>query len=162
MSKILSKYIASFDYFGKSLIVLSVTTGSISFASIATVIGAPVEIISASFSLAFSISTGIIKKLLKTTRNKKKKHNKIVMLARSKLNSIESKISKALVDNEISHEDFETTINEGKKYRELKESIRMMNSQRSHAEKVSLIEKEKKTGINEVIERNEIINNSLK
>ena len=72
MSKILSKYIASFDYFGKSLIVLSVTTASISCASIATVIGAPVEIISASFSLAFSISTGIIKKLLKTTRKKKK------------------------------------------------------------------------------------------
>ena len=72
MSKMLSKYIASFDYFGKSLIVLSVTTASISCASMATVIGAPVEIISASFSLAFSISTGIIKKLLKRTRNKKK------------------------------------------------------------------------------------------
>ena len=51
---------------------------------------------------------------LKTIRNKKKKHNKIVMLARSKLNSIESKISKALMDNEISHEDFETFINEEK------------------------------------------------
>ena len=52
-------------------------------------------IVSASFSLAFSISTGIIKKLLKkTTRNKKKKHNKIVMLAGSKLNNIDSKISK--------------------------------------------------------------------
>ena len=73
MSKRLSKCIASFDYFDKSLIVLSVTTGSISIASFATVIGAPVGIISASFSLAFSISTGIIKKLLKTTRNKKKK-----------------------------------------------------------------------------------------
>ena len=94
MSKNLSKYIASFEYFDKSLIVLSVATGSISIASFATVIGAPVGIISASFSLAFSISTGIIKKLLKTTRNKKKKHNKIVMLARNKLNSIESKISK--------------------------------------------------------------------
>ena len=57
------------------------------------------------------------------------------MLARSKLNSIESKISKALTDNEISHEDFETIINEEKKYRELKESIRMMNSQRSDVEK---------------------------
>ena len=112
MSKRLSKYIASFDYFDKSLIVLSVTTGSISIASFATVIGAPVGIISASFSLAFSISTGIIKKLLKTTRNKKKKHNKIVMLARSKLNSIESKISEALINNEISHEDFMTIINE--------------------------------------------------
>ena len=144
MSKRLSKYIASFDCFYKSLIVLSVTTGSISIASFATVIGAPVGIISASFSLAFSISTGIIKKLLKTTRNKKKKHNKIVMLARSKLNSIESKISKALVDNEISHEDFETIINEEKKYRELKESIRMMNSQRSDVEKINLIEEGKK------------------
>ena len=73
MSKRLCKYIASFNYFDKSLIVLSVTTGSISIASFATVIGAPVGIVSASFSLAFSISTGIIKKLLKTTRNKKKK-----------------------------------------------------------------------------------------
>ena len=113
-----------------SLIVLSIATGSISIASFATVIRAPVGIISASFSYTFSISTGIVKKLLKTTRNKKK-HNKIVMLARSKLNSIESKISEELINNEISHEDFMTIINEEKKYRELKESIRMMNNQRS-------------------------------
>ena len=53
------------------------------------------------------------------------------MLARSKLNSIESKVSEALINNEISHEDFMTIINEEKKYRELKESIRMMNNQRS-------------------------------
>ena len=65
------------------------------------------------------------------------------MLARSKLNSIENKISKALVDNEISREDFETIINEEKKYRELKENIRMMNSERN-GEKVSLIEEGKK------------------
>ena len=95
MSKRLSKYITSFDYFDDSLNVLSVTTGRISVVSFATVIGAPVGIISASFSLAFSISTEIVKKLLKTTKNKKKKHNKIVMLAGSKLNSIESKISEA-------------------------------------------------------------------
>ena len=73
MSKILSKYIASFDYFDKSLIIFSVTIGSISIASFAVVIGAPVGIVSASFSVSFSISTGIVKKLLKTTRNKKKK-----------------------------------------------------------------------------------------
>ena len=60
MSKRLSKYIASFDYFDKSLIVLSVTTGTISVASFATIIGAPVGIVIASFSLTFSISTGII------------------------------------------------------------------------------------------------------
>ena len=84
------------------------------------------------------------------------------MLARSKLNGIESKISEALINNQISHEDFMTILNEEKKYRELKESIRMMNSQISDAEKVSLIEEGKKIGINEVIKRNETINNNLK
>ena len=65
MSKRLSKYIASFDYFDKSLIVFSATSGSISIASFAAVIGASVRIASASFSLAFSISTGIVKKIVK-------------------------------------------------------------------------------------------------
>ena len=69
------------------------------------------------------------KKLLKTTRNKKKKHNKIVMLARSKLHNIESKISEALMNNQINHENFMTIINEERNYKELKESIRMMKDQ---------------------------------
>ena len=102
MSKRLSKYIASFHYFDKSAIVLSVTTGSFSIASFATVNRAPSGITSASFSLAFPICTGTIKKLLKITRSKKKNHNKIVMLTRSKLNSTESKISEVLINNEIS------------------------------------------------------------
>ena len=93
---------------------MSITTGSISIASFAAVIGAPVGIISTSFSLEFSISTGLIKKLLKTTRSKKKKHNKISMLARSKPNSMETKISKALIKNEINHEDLTTIIDEDK------------------------------------------------
>ena len=84
------------------------------------------------------------------------------MLARSKLNSIENKTSGALIYNEISDEDFMAIINEERKYRELKESIRMMNSQRSDVEKISLIEEGKRIGINEVIRRNEIINNCLK
>ena len=79
------------------------------------------------------------------------------MLARSKLNSIESKISEALINNEISHEDFMSIINEERKYRELKESIRI-----SDVEKVSLIEEGKIIGINKVIKRRENINNSLK
>ena len=128
MSKRLSKYTVSFDYFDKSLIVLSVT-------SFAFVIGAPVGMVSTSFSPAFSISTGIIKKLLKTTWSKKKKRNKIITLPRNKLNSIENEISEALINNVISHEDFMTIINEEKKYRKLKESVRMMNSQRNNAEK---------------------------
>ena len=91
MSKKLSKYISFFDYTDKSLIVLSVTSGGVSIASFATVIGAPIGITSTNLSLAFSLSTGLVKKLLKATRNKKKKHNKFVIIARSKLNSIESK-----------------------------------------------------------------------
>ena len=111
ISKNISKYIASLDYFDKSLNVLSILSGSISIASFATVIGAPAGIIGASCGFTFSITSGFVKKFLKTTRNKNKKYNKIVMLARSKLNKIESKISKALINNEIIHEDFMTIIN---------------------------------------------------
>ena len=129
MSKRRTKYIASFDYFDKSLIVLSVTTFSISIVSFATVIRKPAGIKTA--SLAFAIFTWIVKKLLKTTRYKTKKHNKIVMLARSELSSIENKVSEALLNSEINHEDLMTISNEEKIYRELKESIRIMNSRRS-------------------------------
>ena len=91
MRKNLNNYIPSFEYFDKSLIFLSVVTGSISIASFATAIGAPIGIMSASCSLAFSITAGFVKKFLKTIRNKKKRHNKIVILARSKLNSMQMK-----------------------------------------------------------------------
>ena len=84
MSKRLSKYIGSSNYFYKSLIILSVTTASISIASFETVVGAAVGMMSGSCCLSFWITAGIVKKLLKTTRNNKKKHNKIVTLARSK------------------------------------------------------------------------------
>ena len=83
------------------------------------------------------------------------------MLARSELNSIESKISEALINNEISHEDFMMIINAENKHREQKESIGMMNIRRSVSEKIKPIEKGKKIGINEVIKQNKIINNSL-
>ena len=116
MSKNLSKYIASFDYLDKSLIVLSVANSSISIASFATATGAAVGIVSASCSLAFSITTGFVKKFLKAIRNKKKKHSKVDILTRSKLNSIESKLSEALINNEISHEDIMTIVNQEKKY----------------------------------------------
>ena len=69
------------------------------------------------------------------------------MLARSKLNSIESKISEALINNEISHEDSMMIVSKEKKYRELKESIRMMNGQRTDVEKVILIEEGKKQAL---------------
>ena len=102
------------------LLTILINVDSVSIAAFAT------EIASTCFSIAFSIPTGIVKKLLKATQNKKKKHSKIVVLPRSKLNSIENKISGALINNEISHKDFMTIINEERNYQELKESIRMM------------------------------------
>ena len=129
MSKKLSKYIAAFDYFDKALIIfLFATSRGISIISLTSIVGVPVGIACASFSLIFSLATGIVKKLLKITRNKKKKHNKIVMLAKSKLNSIETLISQALIDLEISHEEFKTVVNEEENYRKLKEHIIMMKS----------------------------------
>ena len=83
------------------------------------------------------------------------------MLARSKLNSIESKISEVLINNEVNHEDF-IIINEVEIERELKKSIRMINSHRSDTEKINLIEQSKKIGIEEVNKHNGIINKSLK
>ena len=96
-SKKLSKYVISFDFIDKVLIVLSVTSGGVSIISFASVAGAPVGIASAIFSL----TTGIIKKLLSITRNKKKKHDKILMLGKSKLSSIETLVFQALTDIEI-------------------------------------------------------------
>ena len=75
----------------------------------------------------FSLTTGIIKKLLSITRNKTKKHNKIAMLVKSKLNSIETLISLALVDLETSHEEFKTIVNEEEKYEGM-EGIRMIKT----------------------------------
>ena len=93
MSKKLSKYIPAFDYFDKALISI------------------PAGIENASFTLVFSLATGIVKEVLEITRNKKRKHNKINVLAKSKLNSIETLISQALIDLEISHEEFKTIAN---------------------------------------------------
>ena len=155
-------YIVTFDCFDKSLIVLSATSCGVSIASFASVISAPIWITSASFSFAFSLTTGIIKKLVKITGNKKKKHSNFVMLASSKPNSIESKISKALIDSEIRYGDFTTITKEEGNYRKLKESITMMKSQRRDIERSKLIEDGKRIGTDQIIRKNERINNSLK
>ena len=94
ISRRLAKYISIFGYFDKALIVLSAISGGLSIISFSRLFGAPEEIASVSFTFAFSLTTGIIKKLLEITRKKRKKHNKIVMLARSKLNNIESTIKR--------------------------------------------------------------------
>ena len=106
------------------LIVLSGTSSGVCIISSASVIGAPVGITSASFTLIFSLTTVIIKKLLSITKNKKKKHDKILMLAKSKLDSIETLVSQALIDMEISHEEFNEIIREKQKYERMKENMR--------------------------------------
>ena len=128
MSKKLSKYIAAFDYIDKTLVALSATSGGISIISFTSDIGVPTGIASASFTLIFSVTTGVIKKLLTITRDKKKKHNKIIMLPKSKLNSIEILMSQALIDLDINHEDFKTIVREKEKYEQMKENIKNIKS----------------------------------
>ena len=78
----------------------------------ASVAGEAVGITSTSFTLILSITTGVIKNLVRMTRNKREKHDKILMLAKSKLDSIETLVSQALVDMEISLEEFNVIIRE--------------------------------------------------
>ena len=86
--------------------------------------GTPVGIASASFTLIFSLTTGIIKKVLSITRNKKKKYDKILMLAKSKLNTIETLVLQALIDIEISHEEFVTILKGRDRYEKMKENLK--------------------------------------
>ena len=123
-SKKLSKYATTFNYIDKNLIAINATTGGVCIISHTTIVGAPIGIASAGFTFVFSLATGIIKKLLKTTRNKKKKHDKILMLAKSKLNSIETLVSQALIDMEISHKEFITILKKKDKYEKMKENVR--------------------------------------
>ena len=116
----MSRYVTIFDYIDKISIVLSATTGGISIISFTTAIGAPAGIVSASFTLIFSLTIGIVKKLLNMTINKKKKHDQFLILAESKFNSIETLISQALVDLDISHEEFIMILKEKDRYERMK------------------------------------------
>ena len=126
--KKISKYIVAFDYADKLFIILSASFGTLSIASYATVVGIPAGIAGASLTLIFTVTTGAVKTLLSITRKKKKKHNKIIALARSKLNVIENLISQALIDFEITHEEFSKIIYEKNNYEQIIENIKSVNS----------------------------------
>ena len=119
-SKKLSRYVTIFDYIDKILIVLSATTSGVSIISFTNTISESVGIVSASFTLIFSLTTRIVKKLLNMTINKKKKHDQLLMLAKSKFNSIEALISQALDDLDITHEEFIMIVKEKDKYEKMK------------------------------------------
>ena len=126
-SKKLNKYVTTFDYIDKILIVLSATSSEVSIISFTSVAIAPVGIASASITLFFSLTTEIVKKLLNIARRKKKNHDNIIMLAKSKLNSIETLISQALIDMDICHEEFLTILKEKEKYEKIKDNLRCEN-----------------------------------
>ena len=110
-------------------IILSAASSGGSIISFTSIIGAPVAIASAILTLIFSLTTRIVKKLLNLTRNKKKKHDRILMLAKSKLNSIETLTSQALIDLDISHEEFIRILKEKDKYERMKENLRSENGE---------------------------------
>ena len=110
-SRKLSNYVAIFDYIDKAQ---SIVRSSIGIAS-------------TMLTLFFSLTTGIVKKLLSATRKKKKKHDKILTLAKSKLNSIETLIPQALIDMDISHKEFVTILKEKDKYEKMKDNLRSEN-----------------------------------
>ena len=120
--KKLNKYLVSFDYLDKIFITLSASFGTLSIASQDTVIGIPTGITGASLTLIFTIGTGISKSLLKITKKRKKKHNIIIALAKSKLNTIDTLLSSALNDSKISHEDFTNIITEKNIYENIEEN----------------------------------------
>ena len=131
-SKKLSKYFTAFDYIDKVLIVLSATSSEVCIIVSASVVGAPIGTASASFTLIFSLTTRIIKKLLSITTNKKKKHDKIPILGKSKLDSIETLVSQVLIDVEISHEEFNAIIREKQKYEWMKENVRNVSEKQEN------------------------------
>ena len=124
--KKLNKYLVSFDYLGKILITLSASFGTVSIALHATVVGIPVGIAGSSLTLIFTIGMGLNKSLLQITKERKKKHNKIMTLAKSKLNAIETLLSRALNDYKISHEEFSSITTEKNMYENIKENIKEM------------------------------------
>ena len=121
--KKLNKYLVSFDYLDKIFITLLASFRTLSIVSYVSVVGIPAGITGASLNLVFTLGMGISKSLLNLTK-KRKKHNKIIVLAKNKLNTIDTLLSSALNDSKISHEEFSNIITEKNIYENIKENIK--------------------------------------
>ena len=135
--KKLNKLIVSFDYLDKIFIALSASFGTLSIASYASAVGIPAGITGASLTLVFTVGTGISKSLLKLTKKRKKKHNKIIVLAKNKLNTTDTLLSGALNDSEINHEEFSNIITEANIYENIKENIKELTTEPSSLERTT-------------------------
>ena len=135
----LNKYLVSFYYLDKIFIALSASFGTLSIASYASVVGTPAGIAGSSLTLIFTMGTGISKSLLSVTKKRKKKHNKMIALAKNKLNMIDTLLSSALNDSEISHEEFTNIINEANIYENIKENIKELTVEPITKEKLTTL-----------------------
>ena len=136
--KKLNKYLVSFDYLDKIFIALSASFGTLNIVSYASVVGTPAGIAGSSLTLIFAIGTGINKSLLNVTKKRKKKHNKIIVLAKNKLNLIDTLLSSPLNDSDISHVEFTNIINEANIYENIKENIKELTIEPSALARSSL------------------------
>ena len=116
---------------------MSAPFGTLSIASYASVVGTPAGIAGSSLTLIFTIGTGISKSLIKVTKKRKKKHNKIIALAKNKLNTIDTLLSSALNDSKISHEEFSNIITEANIYENIKENIKELTEDPSSLERTA-------------------------
>ena len=117
---------------------MSASFSTLSIASYASVVGTPAGIAGSSLTLIFTIGTGISKSLLNVTKKRKKKH-KIIALAKNKLNTIDTLLSSALNDSEISHEEFTNIINEANIYENIKENIKELTTEPIAKEKLTTL-----------------------
>ena len=143
--KKLNKYLVSFDYLDKIFITLSASFGTLSIASYAAVVGMPVGITGFSLTLIFTTGTSINKSLLRVTKKRKKKHNKIIELAKSKLNTIDTLLSSALNDSKVIHEEFTNIITEKNIYENIKENIKDTAELMTESSALARIEQESTT-----------------
>ena len=118
---------------------MSASFGTLSIASYASVVGTPADIAGSSLSLIFTIGISISKSLLNVTKKRKKKHDKIIVLAKNKLNMIDTLLSSALNDSEISHEEFTNIINEANIYENIKENINELTIEPITKEKLTTL-----------------------
>ena len=116
---------------------MSASFGTLSIASYASVVGTPAGITGFSLTLIFTIGTGISKSLLKVTKKRKKKHNKIIAIAKNKLNTIDTLLTSALNDSEISHGEISNIITEANIYESIKENIKELTTEPSSLERTT-------------------------
>ena len=128
MSKNHKNVWTTLNYIEHYLILAFAITGCISISAFASLVGIPIGITSSAIGLKICATTAVIKKYKSMIKKRKEKHDKIVLLAKSKLNSIEVLISKALIDSVLSHDEFVSINDVLKEYNEKKKEVKNLKT----------------------------------